>query len=1076
IDKAARELADYVSVARADPDGRAIRFALSRAVRVNTMEAGEKLFVDLLPPDWRGMPPGLPQDVVAELAKRAQTAYEQAEAERKKRLGDEARPTLTFEVGRHPTFTRFSFAWNVPFEAGFSRDDKNVTITFNRNDAVDLGPVRADLPPHLAEIFTESVDDGMMIELVVSDAANVRAFRDGEAYVVDLSGPPVAVSAEQQAIDAALGDPTPGGSAATDVKSSENRPEPAVAVVSNPAVAAEVGKLDPVETPIPNSPPAPGIARSDSTSKSGLPPPPWAISMDGTAAADGQIPTLAVDGQTPNFVRAEARRVGETIRLVFPFEIDTPTAVFRRGHNLWIVFDTGVPIDLRAIRNDLGDIIVDSEITRTGMSQAIRLTFNEPRLTTLGTEGSAWIVTIGEMILAPSRPLDVERKVEPDGRAFVEVPLAHAGSVHWIDDNIVGDRIVVITALGPPRGFIKPLNFVDFAMLPSAHGIAAVPAVDDIEATLDADVVTISRKEGLTLSDAVFRAADVKRIAGGELVRPGYIDFQTWQQGGLATYNDRLQDLQHAVANAAEGERSAPRLDLSRFYLAHGMAQEALGVLRLAADESTKLGEEMGYRILLVAANVMAGRGDEALHDLGDPALNDSPDAHIWRLLAEADEHNWLDVRRELPAATPVLSSYPLALQTDVHLAAAQASVEINDFADASAHLSEIQPELVSIERAARYRVLMARIADASGRVDESLTLYDEVIRTGPRPEAAEAEFRKLSQLRRDGNLDAEKGIEALEVLTAVWRGDETEMRALRMMTQLYSETGQYRKAFDTMRAALIAMPEADTSRLIQDEMTSVFNDLFLSGKADAMPPLEALGLYYDYRDMTPPGRRGDEIVRRLADRLVAVDLLESAEELLAHQVDKRLKGAARAQVAADLAVIYLMDHKPADALRVIHRTRQARLPPTLERRRRLVEARALGKTDRADVALDLLREYSGADVDQVRTDVLWESEDWQKAGEQIERMYGASWSGDGKIGERQAFDLLRAAIAYSLADDHLGLDRLRTKYAPKMAETGHARAFEVVTSPVVTRGVEFQEVVGEVAGTDTLDAFLDEY
>ena len=64
----------YVSAARSDPDGTAVRLALVRKVTVNSMAAGEQLFVDLLPDGWVGMPPGLPQDVVDRLARRAREA------------------------------------------------------------------------------------------------------------------------------------------------------------------------------------------------------------------------------------------------------------------------------------------------------------------------------------------------------------------------------------------------------------------------------------------------------------------------------------------------------------------------------------------------------------------------------------------------------------------------------------------------------------------------------------------------------------------------------------------------------------------------------------------------------------------------------------------------------------------------------------------------------------------------------------------------------------------------------------------------------------------------------------------
>jgi len=44
----------------------------------------------------------------------------------------------------------------------------------------------------------------------------------------------------------------------------------------------------------------------------------------------------------------------------------------------------------------------------------------------------------------------------------------------------------------------------------------------------------------------------------------------------------------------------------------------------------------------------------------------------------------------------------------------------------------------------------------------------------------------------------------------------------------------------------------------------------------------------------------------------------------LQYQVDNRLQGAARAQVATRLAVIYLMNHKPDKAQAVLRATRTA--------------------------------------------------------------------------------------------------------------------------------------------------------
>ena len=74
IGRLAAQAPDYISAARRDPDGRAVRMAVARKVKVHSITAAGKFFVDLLPDSWSGAPPGLPQDVVEELARLAREA------------------------------------------------------------------------------------------------------------------------------------------------------------------------------------------------------------------------------------------------------------------------------------------------------------------------------------------------------------------------------------------------------------------------------------------------------------------------------------------------------------------------------------------------------------------------------------------------------------------------------------------------------------------------------------------------------------------------------------------------------------------------------------------------------------------------------------------------------------------------------------------------------------------------------------------------------------------------------------------------------------------------------------------
>ena len=59
---------------------------------------------------------------------------------------------------------------------------------------------------------------------------------------------------------------------------------------------------------------------------------------------------------------------------------------------------------------------------------------------------------------------------------------------------------MVVTALGPARGFLKGQDFVELRALPSTHGVVVQPIADDVTAELAADKIVISRPGGLSLS------------------------------------------------------------------------------------------------------------------------------------------------------------------------------------------------------------------------------------------------------------------------------------------------------------------------------------------------------------------------------------------------------------------------------------------------------------------------------------------------------------------------------------------------------------------------------------------------
>jgi hypothetical protein len=251
-----------------------------------------------------------------------------------------------------------------------------------------------------------------------------------------------------------------------------------------------------------------------------------------------------------------------------------------------------------------------------------------------------------------------------------------------------------------------------------------------------------------------------------------------------------------------------------------------------------------------------------------------------------------------------------------------------------------------------------------------------------------------------------------------------------------------------------------------------LFERLFLDGEADHLEPIQALGLFYEFSDLTPVGANGDRIVRLLAGRLVKVDLLEQAEGLLQHQVDERLQGIGKAQVAADLTAIYLMDGKADQALVAINASRQPNMPTALLSERRILEARALLGLGRLDGAVELVERDRSEDGQRVRAEAAWRSRDWERAAVEIKNLLAMrDQSQPFDAGDRQ--EVLRAGIALTLSSNDAGVRALYRQYAGDMAGSDDADAFEIVASGVQADGSAIRNVARAVARTDLLDRFM---
>lgn len=1064
VDRLSQLAPGYVSAARRDPDGTAVRLALSRRVTVNSMAAGERLFVDLLPETWKGLPPGLPQDVVEELARRAR------EAERKIRIQEQLARQKRMEpirvrVGSHPTFTRYVFDLPGPVPVSVDRRGDTLALKFESLLNFDFADVHAALPPTVAQVMAESTENDVTVHFTFLGKVDVRTFREENAFVVDVAGisgdgGSFAPRAEPATVPPAL-------------KASEAAPPK-----EKHAAAAPPATAPPATAPATEAPKAANAAASANPA----PAPPAAATApagDAVAGAGTAADTPKTNGAgataeaappaSSNAVMATLRRQGDTLRILLPFSTPTAAAVFRRADALWIVVDSAVPIDVSGLTGETSGTIRHATVARSGGGQVVRLRLARPRLLSTATENNTWTIILGDTVVEPTRPLTIGRNSVAQGRPTVSIPFDEPSKLHKLEDPDVGDHLLVVTGGGPARGLLNSHDFVEFRALASTHGVVVQPLADDIHAELVPDKVVISRPGGLTLSAPMIGTR--RRNGPG----PMLFDSQAWAENRKAEFNRRQAELTRIAAEASESTRAPARLELARFYMAREYYPEAKGVLDATIADQRPNAENPAPLVMRAIASLMMYRPEDALEDLNNPAVGNQHDALVWRALAHARQGKWGDAHAGFRMAAASVGTLPVELQRAYLKEAVRASIEVKAFGDASEQMTELEMLGIPRELQPAMNVLSGRLAEGMGKTMDALAAYRAAAESGDRAAAAQGRLREMVLRQALGDLKPKEAIAELEQLTATWRGDETEVEALQLLAHLYTEEGRFRDAFYVMKTALAAHPDSTFTRRIHEEAAQTFSTLFLSAKGDDIPPIEALSLFYDFRELTPIGRRGDEMIRRLADRLVAVDLLEQAAELLQHQVDHRLEGAARAQVAARLATIYLMDRKPDRAVQVLRATRVANLSNQLRNRRLLLEARALSDTGRHDLALEVAANLQGREVDLLRADVLWAARRWREAAEAIEKLYGDRWNDFAPLTAAERADVMRAAIGYALGEDALGMERFRGRYAGKMADGPDARAFEVITAPMGTESAEFGDVAREVSAIDTLNGFLRE-
>ncbi len=1031
-----KALRSYVSSATPGGDGRSVTFTLRGSFEVRSFDMGAVVVVDIV--------------------QAAATAPEKPDGG----------PMIGVRTGIHKGYTRIVFDWPERVGYGIARDGGKAVLTFGRPARIDLRPLQGRPPKFIGGASQEITEDGVAVALLIPETSGIRDSRSGSKVVIDVMAP----SPERVA----------------DKKPADREPPPAP--LEKRPVAAE----QPAPQPIPTSPvilaaptalKAPGVTADETAARgnTGAPDEKDAAALELLAGVKVIDPAAGGGAQTGPATGAIQQDTGDgdTVGIRIDWDEPVAAAVFRRVGYLWVVFDKATQIDLEGLRAAAGNIFRSVEQISNDRATVLRLTTLAGVNPSLRRDGFAWILEFRQQPLQPTSAIEITPQPNSPIGARLFMSVTEPGDGIVLTDPAVGDNLIVTPVIPLGYGIAMERDYPQARILQSSQGVVLEPKSDDLRVRSLRQGIEVTSGSGLKLSDVPAALAADSKLGGNAAMRKfsRMFDLSKWRQVGAETFTATRQDLQRAAAEAPVGDREQARLNLARYYFANAYGPEALGVLREIARDNPDFAKTAEYLGISGAINTMMRRFDDARADLDGSAVEDNDEGMFWRAVLRAYEGDMAGAAPDLRRMGGVIRPYPKPLKIPLGILIAESAIELGDVKQSTRYLETMRANDPNPAQASELDFIEGRLLQQTGDFDGAVARW-EAVQEGPnrlsRTRAAIARTELLLKLEQ---IDLFEAIKEMEDLRFAWRGDELEFNLLRRLGEMYLEIGDYRNGLRTLRQAATHFRDNEKAPEVTERMTEAFTGLYLNGDADRLQPITAIALYDEFKELTPPGEAGDEMIRKLADRLVDVDLLDRAAGLLQGQVEFRLKGLEKARVGARLALVHILAREYDQAISALEESVVTDLPDDLVEQRRHLEARALIGQEQTDAALSLLKDDKSHNAELLRTEIFWNDGDWVKAAKSLKRLVKAAGVKPNQpVDQKQGEYLLNLAVAMTLSGNEQGIARMRADYSEAMDETTYRDAFRLIASTEKVGLINYSAIAQEVADVENFETFMAAY
>lgn len=703
---------------------------------------------------------------------------------------------------------------------------------------------------------------------------------------------------------------------------------------------------------------------------------------------------------------------------------DVGMAAFFRGKYLWLVFDQP---KLMTFKNDNNAIFSDFSQIFDKSYTILKLKVNGYNSAYISKKNGIWSLALTKNEQKNDAAITPTILTNQIG---LKLPYGFStAKIIEIEDRLIGDKIKVLTVKTPNVRIATLNEFIDFNLIPSIQGVAIVVSSDD-------GVSFVEEKESLSvLSNNNMLTSDNAKNENGKIRlhkeladTSSLLPIRGLSDDDIDFVKQRSILIRKASNSPDPKSLFASQIEIARFYFVNNLYSESLGAFELSKKNSiSDYNTDLKTQFQKAVAYTLVGMVDKAATIYTDllSKVSDSEEIELWN-----NYNNYVFGKNPaslafLPNINKFISEYPDPLYWPLALTEIELSLTVNNFKSVEAIFKELRTPPVG-NFANSLQFFKATYYRKKGQINLAKQFWQDLIEREDDPfnqVRSTMELVKLQISKKEITLT--EAIAKLEKLRFAWRGDTLEYNFLQLLAGYYRDNKDGINALRVFNYIAHAFSNQISNFYLTSEMVKIFNTIFSpGGSAEKMSAFRAVALFYEFKELNPVGAEGDEVILFVAKRLIELDLLDQAVNILQHQVAYRLTGEKRIINANHLAIALIMSKKPAEAIAALESTDLDNIKFDEHKYRVRLKAKALIDLKLYSEALESLAKDYSEDAIIIKKECLFRAEKWQEYIDLVEPLTNTATFSN-KISEPMQQDILRLAISYYMVNDQAMIVKL---------------------------------------------------